>query len=141
MTKPAQPLPALPFHPRGTQSSSLENRYFSRNSSSLSEHFLFPFKNMAPLHVCFITESLTSVINPLPHSSDILKPILGHIKTATLDESKFMTFLNYGKSQRQESDDVNDVIIIHKNSPKKLKQVYGHVLQGLLIYIIAHQVL
>ena len=41
----------------------------------------------------------------------------------------------------QQSNDVNDVVIIHKNSSKKLKQVDGHVLQGLVIYIIAHQVL
>ena len=46
--------------------------------------------------VCVPLQSLTSVINPFPYSSDILKPNLGHMQTATLDKAKFMIFLISG---------------------------------------------
>ena len=97
MTKPAQPLPALPFHHRGTQESSLEYRHFSRNSSSLSEHFLFFYKIWCSLYVFHdrVTDQCNK--NPFPYSSDILKPNLGHMQTATLDKAKFMIFLICGK--------------------------------------------
>ena len=68
--------------------------------------------------VCSITVSwinmTTSVINPFTHNSDIMKIKLGHIKTATMEKTKLMIFLISGKSYGQESDDINDVIKIHR---------------------------
>ena len=68
---PLHTFEALPFHPRGKKGSSLENWYFNRISFSFSEHFLLFSKIWCPFCMCIPLQSLTSVINPFPHSSDI----------------------------------------------------------------------
>ena len=92
--KPAQHFPPLPFQPRGTQGSSLENWYFSKNSSRLSEHLLLLFQNMVSPGCV----PLQSEINPFPHCSEIMKTNLGHIQTATIDKAKFIILLISGNS-------------------------------------------